>query len=344
MKSSRNSIAVLVLSALALVAGVCPSRLAADPTRGHNLQNATYTHLVKVDSSGHQGDYKDLSEALAWVTGKTPACTAPWTVQIYGGVGYTEATLTLPPCTTLQGVPGRRPTIGLTGMPVITLTGTTGALITPGASSALSDLEITYTATPTGATQIFNAASVSAVLSNVLFTATPGSDAQNLDVIATSGTGSLTAYGVSVNRGAGTATKTRDLVAGGSGVTNVYGGVFATAGTSQAKLLEVTAGALNLYGVQLGTAATTQLTQTAGTLLAAGTPFTTTAGTITGAPVFGSTVTGGTVSATTILTVATHTPASAAEACTAGTLTSDSAHIYYCVSSGVWVRGTMATW
>ena len=37
-------------------------------------------------------------------------------------------------------------------------------------------------------------------------------------------------------------------------------------------------------------------------------------------------------------------PATAGDAGTAGTIAFDATHIYYCVSTGVWVRAELATW
>lgn len=330
-----------VFSALALAAGAVP--LWAAPTYNNHLPRAAHTHVVEVDGTGFQGDYKDLSEACAWVAAKSPAASAPWTIRLYNAAAhYTETTLTVPAYTTIQGVNDRPGVAGLTGGPVIEMTGVTGNLVTLSAGSALSNVEVYYAADPTAATNLIaTTSSSSAVLSNVLVTVTADTDdAFSLDMIESTGTGDLSLFGVSTVR-SGTATLTRNVVASSSGTTSVWGGKH-DGGTSQAKLVEAGAGTLALYGVALGSA-TTQLTRTGGTLQVTATPFSTSSGTITGLNVYGATVTGTTLTGTTLIT-STHTPATAAEACTAGTVTWDTGFVYVCTASGAWKRAAIATW
>lgn len=180
MKNSRPvpcTLALLVLAVLAVVAvlSLDPQSVAAQyprpthrpittPDISKHLTTGRFTRILVVDSSGG-GDFKKISDALAYVAAKNSAernWTSRWTVLVYPGqagstnpnaVGfnYTETDLTVPAYTEVMGLAtGVSNSLSwMGGTPVIELRATAGTLIRLGAGSSLTNLQLFWAQTPT---------------------------------------------------------------------------------------------------------------------------------------------------------------------------------------------------
>src|SRR5689334_12711373 len=166
---------LLVFAVLLVPFFACPGEAQyPKPTRkpvssydiARHLTSARFTRVVVVDSSGG-GDYKNLSDALAYVATKSSSernWTSRWTVLVYPGqrgstdpdaygYNYSEISLTIPAYTEVMGFgTGHSDPIGwMGGTPVIELRATAGTLVKLGGGSSLTNLQFFWAQTPTAA-------------------------------------------------------------------------------------------------------------------------------------------------------------------------------------------------
>ncbi|HWM95237.1 MAG TPA: hypothetical protein VN493_31070 [Thermoanaerobaculia bacterium] len=131
-----------------------------------HLTSARFTRVVVVDSSGG-GDYKKISDALAYVATKKSSernWTTRWTVVVYPGqrgstdpnvygYNYSETSLTIPAYTEVMGFATGQsdPIAWMGGTPVIELRATSGTLVKLGGGSSLTNLHFFWAQPPTAA-------------------------------------------------------------------------------------------------------------------------------------------------------------------------------------------------
>jgi hypothetical protein len=246
--SAVSVFAVLVVLAVLDLLGVLPAEAQiprANPRPyntaqiTHWLSNARFSRTVTVDGGG-SGDFSNLPAALAYVASQKPNWTNPWVVIVYPGPGgstnpnlaapnYTAASLTIPDYTSVQGFAVSHNTpVAWTGTPVVQLTATSGALVTLGSGSTISNLQIFWFATPTGPVKVLrHTGTYPGVVTNVAIQAVAGSDAFPVDGVVEDA-GALYLYGSSVvldGNPSGSALVNNNNVTG-LGL-SVYGGRFA---------------------------------------------------------------------------------------------------------------------
>lgn len=334
----NKRLAALVALAIGLFALPLEALPAGNYCKGHQLGpqgQHLRDRIVIVDGNGAPGcDVRDIGTANTYVTAQTRSATAQWTVYLKSWANnstynFTESTAAVPSWTTITG-----PTVA--NRPILRLTGLTGTLLSMGTGSALENIAITAggTAATTGAVKVVATTGTSATLTDVsIAVASTFGDAQNVDLVSNDA-GSIVLTRVDLSK-AGTATKVRLLVNGAAGTAITASGGTWTAGTSQAKGAENlnASGTLAVSGLKIVTASTADLAGTTGPITVANMAPATFSGTVTPAGVRAG-----------ALIVAACTPASAAAACTAGTICLDTGFVYFCPSSGAWVRGALATW
>lgn len=324
--------AALLLAAFATLAA--PSGAAT--CKFHELSARKFTREIRVDSRGIACEFTTFASAFTYVTAQTRSITAPWTVEVRPGSGYTATSITVPTYTHVRGLPGiASPSTAHLGQPKFTGTATTGALVTMGDFSSWDGVAVVAGATSmTGAVKIFDTTGVTASISNTLISVpTTLADTQNVYGIYNGAAGVLTVTGVNF-LSVGTRTKAWGLLNLGESA-DVWGGHWAGS-ASQLMMFQnnISAKTLRLNFVQIDTlAGGVDLTNTAGNLQTFGTAYGTSSGTITN-----STLCAGT------LYVAACTPASATAACVANQVCLDSGFLYFCPTTNTWVRSPLATW
>jgi hypothetical protein len=255
-----------------------------------HLTTARFTRIVVVDSSGG-GDFKKLSEALAYVAAKDSTqrnWTTRWTVLVYPGqrgsadpdtygYNYSEPALTIPAYTEVLGfTTGHSDPLGwMGGTPVIELTATAGTLVKLAGGSSLTNLQFFWAQTPTGPVKVIDHTTVPdndpknhnvpwlGQLTNVSLSLLAGSNAFPVDGITeTAGGLILEGGGVFLEQSpAGRALVNANPTAG-LGVT-VHGGRYAGSSGCAALMANTAAGTLRLLaGVRLDPGCANDLLQT----------------------------------------------------------------------------------
>jgi len=278
-----------------------------------HITSARFTRIVVVDSSGG-GDFKKLSEALAYVATKDSTqrnWTTRWTVLVYPGqrgsadpnlygYNYSETALTIPAYTEVLGFTTGTtdPVAWMGGTPVIELTATAGTLIKLGGGSSLTNLQFFWAQTPTGAVKALDHTTVpdtdpannfvSAVgqLANVSLSLVARSNAFPVDGI-TESSGGLFVHGGGITLDGTTTGRTviNANSTSGMGLT-LYGGRYASSSGCTALMANTAAGALKLFaGVRLDPGCTNDLLQTGtGPIEVYGVAYGPASGTITNGP------------------------------------------------------------
>jgi hypothetical protein len=255
-----------------------------------HLTSARFTRIVVVDSSGG-GDYKKISEALAFIATKDSSqrnWTSRWTVLVYPGLrgsvdpnafayNYSETSLTIPAYTEILGFAtgNIEPAGWFGGAPVIELTATAGTLVKLGGGSSLTNLHFFWAQTPTAAVKaidhttvadsdpINNNVSYLGQLTNVSLQLIAGNNAFPVDGI-TETTGGLFVHGggVALDRTIpGRAVVNANTVAG-LGV-SLYGGRYGGSSGCAALMANTAGGGLKLFaGVRLDPGCTNDLVKT----------------------------------------------------------------------------------
>jgi hypothetical protein len=255
-----------------------------------HLTSARFTRIVVVDSSGG-GDYKKISEALAYIATKDSTqrnWTSRWTVLVYPGLrgsadpnayayNYTETSLTIPAYTEVLGfATGHNNPVSWTGgVPVIELTATAGPLVRLGGGSSLTNLQFFWAQPPTGAVQgidhttvpdadpINNNLSYLGELTNVSVQLIALNGSFPVDGL-TESSGGLTVYGggALVDRSTTGRTVVNANPAEGLGLT-LYGGRYGGSAGCAALMVNTAAGSLKLFaGVRIDPGCTNDLVKT----------------------------------------------------------------------------------
>lgn len=302
MKQKHSLRTVLLVFAVLLVPFfACPGEAQyPKPTRkpvssydiARHLTSARFTRVVVVDSSGG-GDYKNLSDALAYIATKNSSernWTSRWTVLVYPGqrgsidpdaygYNYSETSLTIPAYTEIMGFgTGHSDPIGwMGGTPVIELRATAGTLVKLGGGSSLTNLQFFWAQTPTAAIKAIDHTTVAdndpknnnvswlGELTNVSFSlVAQGGGSFQVDGI-TESSGGLVVHGGGVTIH-GSVTGRTVVNAGtveGLGI-SLYGGRYAGSGAGCAALMANTAAAaLRLFaGVRIDPGCTNDFVRT----------------------------------------------------------------------------------
>ncbi len=256
-----------------------------------HLTTTRFTRIVVVDSSGG-GDYKNLSEALAYVASKKSTernWTTRWTILVYPGqrgstdpnvygYNYSETSLTIPAYTEVMGFStGHSSPIGwMGGTPVIELRATSGTLVKLAGGSSLTNLQFFWAQTPAAAVKAIDHTTVPDIdpashnvswlgeLTNVSFSLVSQSNAFPVDGI-TESSGGLVVYGGGVMIDGSTAGRTvvNAGTVAGMGI-SLYGGRYAGSGIGCTALMANTAaGSLKLFaGVRIDTGCTNDFVRT----------------------------------------------------------------------------------
>jgi len=290
---------LLVLAVLLVPFFACPGEAQyPKPTRNpissydiaRHLISARFTRVVVVDSSGG-GDYKKISEALAYVATKNSSernWTSRWTVLVYPGqrgstdpdayaYNYSETSLTIPAYTEIMGFGTGHsdPLAWMGGTPVIELRATSGTLVKLGGGSSLTNLHFFWAQTPTAAVKAIdhttvpdndpknNNVSWHGELTNVSFNLVSLNSTLQVDGI-TESSGALFVYGggvMIVGSPAGRTVVNAGTVAG-LGIV-LYGGRYAGSSGCAALMVNTAAGGLKLFaGVRLDPGCTNDLLKT----------------------------------------------------------------------------------
>ncbi len=304
MKNSRPvpcTLALLVLAVLAVVAvlSLDPHSAAAQyprpkhrpistPDIAKHLTTGRFTRIVVVDSSGG-GDYKKLSDALAYVATKNSSernWTSRWTVLVYPGqrgsadpdaygYNYSETALTIPAYTEVMGfATGENNPLGWTGgAPVIELRATSGTLVFLGGGSSLSNLRFVWIQTPTAAVKGIDHTAVPdqdpknhnvsylGQLTNVSFQLVARNNASFAVDGITESAGGLLVYGggVMIN---GSTTGRAVVNAGNLGI-SLHGGRYGGASGCTGVMANTAAGPLKLFaGVRIDSGCVNELVRT----------------------------------------------------------------------------------
>lgn len=236
------------------------------------LSTARFSRTVTVDASG-TGDFSTLPAALTYVAAQMPNWTTPWIVIVYPGPGgstnpnigapnYSATSLSIPDYTSVQGFAMSHNTpVAWTGTPVVQLTATSGTLVKLGSGSTISNLQLFWFATPTGAVKVLrHTGQYPAIVTNVAIQAVAGSDAFPVDGIVEDA-GALYLYGSSVvldGNPSGTALVNNTNVTG-LGL-SVYGGRFAGSSGCAALAKNTSAnGSLKIWDARLDPGCTNDL-------------------------------------------------------------------------------------
>lgn len=324
--------AALLLAALFTLAA--PSSAAV--CKFNELSSRKFTREVRVDSRGVACDFTTFASAFTYITAQTRSITAPWTVLVRPGSGYTATSITVPTFTHVKGEPEIESSSTVTlGQPKLTLTATTGALITMGDFSSWEGVDVTPGATTmTGAVKVFDTVGVTAAISDTLITIpTTLADTQNVIGINNGAAGVVTVKDVNF-LSVGTRTKAWGLLNLGESA-DVTGGHWAGSASQLMMFQNNSSGkTLRLNSVRIDAlAGGVDVTNTAGTLSVFSTPFATATGTITLPDLRAAK-----------LYIAQQTPASAASTCTINQVAIDTGFLYVCTATDTWKRVAIATW
>jgi len=349
-------VVLFVLSVLVLV-GVIPPAEAQIPrgskfgkrwTQPYNTQllreyitEGGFYHTITVDSGG-SGDFMKISEAFAFVAAQNPTMTSRWTILVYPGkavdsfYSLAEASnLTVPPYTAVQGmIAGNGDGISaFSGQVWIKLTAPSGAALTLGAGSSLTNLGLFYGGAQTAAVTVLstpNSVNVGANVNNCAIIAAPSSgDAFPLDLVSVSG-GFL--YARELHTFTFNGTLRRNIKVTGGALVLFDSRIYP--GPSQPIAVEVSGGSLLVYGGRINAGATTEFARTGGTLQIEGFTYATESGTISH----------GTLRGDKLFVHSQQTPASASATCAKGEWTADASFIYVCVATNSWKRAALAAW
>jgi hypothetical protein len=278
-----SAVVLVVLAVLAVLDLGVPAAEAQIPRSSPRLYNtyqisqwlssARFSRTVTVDGGGN-GDFSSLPAALSYVAAQNPNWTTPWIVIVYPGPGgsmnpnlaapnYTATSLTIPDYTSVQGFAvSHNSPVAWTGSPVLQLTATSGALVTLGSGSTISNLQLFWFATPTGAIKILRHTGVyPGVATNVAIQAVAGSDAFPVDGIVEDA-GELFLYNSSVvleGNPSGTPLVNNNNVTA-SGL-SVYGGRFAGSGGCAVLAKNTANGSLRIWDARLDSGCTNDLVQ-----------------------------------------------------------------------------------
>ena len=287
---------LLVLAVLLVPFFACPGEAQyPKPTRNpvssydiaRHLTSARFTRVVVVDSSGG-GDYKKLSDALAYIATKNSSernWTSRWTVLVYPGqrgstdpnaygYNYSETSLTIPAYTEVMGfATGHSDPIGwMGGTPVIELRATSGTLIKLGGGSSLTNLQFFWAQTLTAAVKAIDHTTVPdsdptnhnvswlGELTNVNFSLVSQGGSFPIDGI-TESSGGLVVHGggVSITGGSNSRAVVNAGTVAGLGI-SLYGGRYGGSSGCAALMANTAAGGLKLYaGVRLDPGCTNDL-------------------------------------------------------------------------------------
>ena len=209
---------------------------------------AHFPRRVTVAEDG-SGDYTTIQAALAYVATQARSDVERWIVDVYPGngslpdFGYSTPTLTVPSYTLVRGADSVYRGVATWGVqPGITLTATTGTLITMGDGSALQGLFLYYAATRTGAVNIIkNAADAFSFLVDDVAILVSGENETSLDFVEVSDDCAAYLYSNYFSQ-IGNGSQTRSVVNTGSTGFTVWGGRFQPA-TSQLAIFENTTAA-----------------------------------------------------------------------------------------------------
>jgi len=120
------------------------------------LAASRFTGTVTVDPGG-RGDYADLGDALTYVTAQTRSQALRWLVLVYPGqqtgatgANLTEASVTIPSWTSIQGVVGINAQ-GSLYAPTVRVSGTSGNLVAFGQGASVEDVTFLMSANVTAA-------------------------------------------------------------------------------------------------------------------------------------------------------------------------------------------------
>ncbi len=256
----------------------------------NHLTKTRFTRIVIVDSAGG-GDYKKISEALAFVASKNSSernWTSRWTVLVYPGqrgsadpdtygYNYSETALTIPAYTEVMGFATghNHPIAWMGGAPVVELSATSGTLIRLGGGSSLTNLHFVWLQTPTAAVKALDHAPVPDAdsrnhnvpyigqLTNVSFNLLSRNSTLQVDGITeTSGGLIVKGGGVLMDGSAAGRTVVNASSVDGLGVT-VQGGRYGGSSGCAALMASTGVGALKLFaGVRLDPGCTNDLVRT----------------------------------------------------------------------------------
>lgn len=252
------------------------------------VKTAHMPRRVTVAEDG-SGDYTTITAALAYVATQVRSETERWIVELYPGegelpdFGYTAATLTVPSFTLLRGADSVYRGGATWGyQPGITLTATTGTLITLGDGAGLQNLFLYYAATRTGAVSIIKNTSdaFSFLIDDVGIMVFGGNEAA-LDFVTVANDAGAYLYACYMTQ-IGDASSTRFVVNTGTTGFTVWGGRYAP-GTSQLALIEnTTAATVRVFYARFDAGSSADLKNSgAGALQVEWTSYWTSSGTIT---------------------------------------------------------------
>ena len=229
------------------------------------LTEGGFYHMVTLDSGG-SGDFTDLSDAVAFVASQNPSLSSQWTIVVYPGSSYAEASLTVPPFTLVQGFtdPGTR-SLQPQGRPMIQITGTAGVGVTLSNGSSIADVGFNFTGILTVGYKGINIppAATATALARVTVLVSASAPNVGIDILSITG-GSLTLEDSSIQRTGTGMTATRHVFCS-SGLATLSG-VWLQASSSQAAVVETAGGVVRVLHSRIFGGATIDLKNTSGTL------------------------------------------------------------------------------
>ena len=243
------------------------------------LVEGGFYHTVTLDSGG-SGDFTDLSDAVAFVASQNPALSNQWTIVVYPGSSYAEASLTVPPFTLIQGFtdPGTR-SLQPQGRPMIQITGTTGSGVTLSNGSSIADLGLSFTGVLTAGYKGIHVppAAAAAALARITVLVSASAPNVGIDILSITG-GSLTLEDSSIQRAGAGMTATRHVFCSSGSAT--LSGAWLLASSSQAAVVETAGGVVRVLHSRIFGGAAVDLKNTSGTLSADQVSYTTESGAI----------------------------------------------------------------
>jgi hypothetical protein len=279
MKRILTSLAILLACLPAAAQIPHPERpLINTPDLREFLTSAHFTRTVTVDAGG-RGMFKNVSDALTYVSTQTRSLSQQWTVLVYGGgsllgtgaqMNYLETRpLVVPSFTTLKGFPGVAPSGGSinSANPTIELTATSGAQVTlSGDGAGIAGLNFFSIVTLTADAQMlrttgpgFNIIQDTQLWGNVV------TGAFGYDILRSESTFTWCLNVHTIRGQSGSAATVRNVNAL-SGILTLHIGRHQPAqGLGQLKTIEVNGGVLGIYWSRIVSGATSDLTVTSGT-------------------------------------------------------------------------------
>ena len=243
------------------------------------LTEGGFYHTATLDSGG-SGDFTDLSDAVAFVASQNPSLSSQWTIVVYPGSSYAEASLTVPPFTLIQGFtdPGTR-SLQPQGRPMIQITGTAGAGVTLSNGSSIADLGLSFTGVLTAGYKGIHVppAAAAAALARVTVLVSASASNVAIDILSVTG-GSLTLEDSSIQRAGAGMTATRHVFCSSGSAT--LSGAWLLASSSQAAVVETAGGIVRVLHSRIFGSAAVDLKNTSGTLSADQVSYTTESGSI----------------------------------------------------------------